>query len=316
MRADFTETATPTILRSQPEKPEVDAWNWQGAAILDYSRSGIAHASVSSRTRFATLFERYSTRFGARAANPNLDPERATNYELGASDLFGDVKVSGAVFYSDIQDSIQNVFFAANGNTSIVGINADGESYCLELSADWDATRTLRIGGNYTYIERDFDYQKASLGITPFVGVNNVALVTQAAIASAAAYQPEGTPAHKAFLYASWQATSQLTLTPSLELSSDRTVLIRDCRTTLTSGVTVSSAVGCPGATTRTLAQGRPNFTDIGSYALLNFRADYDWTDGISTAVGVTNLLDQNYALADSFPEAGRQFYATARAKF
>ena len=38
------------------------------------------------RTRFPTLFERYSTRFGARAADPNLDPERATNYELGASD--------------------------------------------------------------------------------------------------------------------------------------------------------------------------------------------------------------------------------------
>ena len=60
----------------------------------------------------------------------------------------------------------------------------------------------------------------------------------------------------------------------------------------------------------------RPNFTDIGSYALLNFRADYDFTENFSTAVGVTNLLDQNYALAEGFPEPGRQFYATARAKF
>lgn len=309
LRADFTETATPTTLRSQPEKPEVDAWNWQGAAILDYSRTGIAHASVSSRTRFATLFERYSTRFGTRSVDPNLDPERATNYELGASDLFGDVKVSGAVFYSDIRDNIQNAFYAANGNNSIVGINVDGESYGLELSADWDVTRTVRVGGNYTYIERDFDYLSASREITPF------AQSTQA-VASVAAYQPEGTPAHKAFLYASWQATHQLTLTPSLELSSDRTVLITDCRTTLTSGATVSSAVGCPGANTRTATQARPNFTDIGSYALLNFRADYDFTENFSTAVGVTNLLDQNYALADGFPEPGRQFYATARAKF
>ena len=115
------------------------------------------------RTRFPTLFERYSTRFGARAANPNLDPERATNYELGASDLFGDVKVSGAVFYSDIQDSIQNVFFAP---TAILRSSASmpmENSYGLELSADWDVTRTLRVGGNYTYIERDLDYQEASL---------------------------------------------------------------------------------------------------------------------------------------------------------
>ena len=272
---------------------------------------------MSSRTRFPTLFERYSTRFGSRAANPNLDPERATNYELGASDIFGDVKISGAVFYSDIQDSIQNVFFAANGNTSIVGINADGESYGLELSADWDVTRTLRVGGNYTYIERGFDYLSASLGITPFTGIANAAALTQAAIASTAAYQPEGTPAHKAFLYASWQATHQLTLTPSVELASDRTVLITDCRTTLTSMGNLQTSGGCPGAASRpTPAFGRPNFTDIGSYALLSFRADYDFTENLSAAIGVTNLLDQNYALADGFPEPGRQFYATARAKF
>ena len=71
-----------------------------------------------------------------------------------------------------------------------------------------------------------------------------------------------------------------------------------------------------PGARGRRSSVGRPNFTDIGSYALLNFRADYDFTENFSTAVGVTNLLDQNYALADGFPEPGRQFYATARAKF
>ena len=149
------------------------------------------------------------------------------------------------------------------------------------------------------------------------MGIGNAALLTQAAVASAAAYQPEGTPPHKAFLYASWQATHQLTLTPSLELSSDRTVLITDCRTTLTSTGNLQTSGGCPGAASRpTVAFGRPNFTDIGSYALLNFRADYDFTENFSTAVGVTNLLDQNYALADGFPEPGRQFYATARAKF
>jgi len=36
----------------------------------------------------------------------------------------------------------------------------------------------------------------------------------------------------------------------------------------------------------------------------------------MTVAVGATNLLDQNYSLAEGFPEPGRQFYATARAKF
>ena len=120
------------------------------------------------------------------------------------------MKVSGAVFYSDIQDSIQNVFFAANGNTSIIGINADGESYGLELSADWDVTRTLRIGGNYTYIERDLDYRKASLRDSLRFG--NCRSNDRLQVASVASYQTEGTPAHKAFLYLSWQATAPVDL--------------------------------------------------------------------------------------------------------
>ncbi len=69
------------ILQSQPVRPEVDAWNWQTAAIYHYSHTGTVHADVSSRMRFPTLFERYSTRFDNKAPDPTIPPERATNYE-------------------------------------------------------------------------------------------------------------------------------------------------------------------------------------------------------------------------------------------
>ena len=98
---------------------------------------------------------------------------------------------------------------------------------------------------------------------------------------------------------------------PATAPSSSRTA---GRRSTFT-GRTCGRTGGCRRAAADRRAS-RPNFTDIGSYALLNFRADYDFTENFSTAVGVTNLLDQNYALADGFPEPGRQFYATARAKF
>ena len=113
-------------------KPSIDAWNWQAAAIYHYSRSGTVHADVSSRTRFPTLFERYSTRFDAKDPNPNVPPERATNYEIGVSEtLFPGLLVSSAVFYSEIEDSIQNAFTAANGMASIVGIKPDGITTAL-----------------------------------------------------------------------------------------------------------------------------------------------------------------------------------------
>ncbi len=59
-----------------------DAWKRQGAIIYSYSDTGKVHADISSRTRFPTLFDRYSTRFDTRC-HPDLDPERSTNYEIG-----------------------------------------------------------------------------------------------------------------------------------------------------------------------------------------------------------------------------------------
>jgi len=292
------------------ELPKIDAWNGQAAAIYSYSDTGKAHVSISDRTRFPTLFERYSTRFGATDPDPNVKPERAINYELGFSDIwFRDVKVSSAVFYADIQDSIQSAFAGPNGNASIIGFNADGENYGFEASVDWDVMPGVRIGGNYTYLERDLDYYAASLTVPlPANPVN--------AADAVAAAQVENTPRHKAFLYASWQPFRQLTLTPSLELASDRTVLVTSCRSTLlVVGVTGQNNDGCVGNVANNAAR-RPNYVKLGSYALVNFQAEYAFDTTTSAAFGVTNLLDENYSLAEGFPEAGRQFFVNVRAKF
>ena len=49
---------------------EGDAWNWQSAAIMRYSDDGKVYASVSDRSRFPTIFERFSTRFGTAVPEP------------------------------------------------------------------------------------------------------------------------------------------------------------------------------------------------------------------------------------------------------
>ena len=293
-------------------KPSVDAWNWQAAAIYRYSRTGTVHGDISSRARFPTLFERYSTRFDNKTPDPNVPPERATNYEVGVSEtLFPGLHVSSAVFYSDIEDSIQNTFTAANGMNSIVGIKPDGYYYGAEVSADWEATRTLRVGGNYTYIDRDLDFAAAAAAISsdPSDPVRNAVAVTKM----------EGLPKHTAFLYLAWKATDKLTLTPSLELASNRVALVTSCASTLVASgganpASFSAANGnCDKSSSGAL---KPSYVNIGDYALLNIRADYNVTENFSAAIGVTNLLDQNYSLAEGFPEPGRQFYATARVRF
>ncbi|MCV5785587.1 TonB-dependent receptor, partial [Escherichia coli] len=77
----------------------------------------------------------YSTRFDAKTiVNPDIPPERSTNYEIGVSDLLAPgLHVSSAVFYSDVEGSIQNVFYG-NGNSSITGVSPDGYYYGAELS--------------------------------------------------------------------------------------------------------------------------------------------------------------------------------------
>ncbi len=59
-----------------------DSVNGQLAAFWNYG-GGRLNASISNRTRFPTIFERFSTRFGTAIPNPDLQTERATNYEIG-----------------------------------------------------------------------------------------------------------------------------------------------------------------------------------------------------------------------------------------
>ncbi|PAT39943.1 TonB-dependent receptor [Vandammella animalimorsus] len=74
------------------------------------ARWGQLRASVASKSRFATMMERYSTRFGRVIPNPDLKSERARHYELGYGlQLPGQWAFDAAVFRSDVRDSIQNV---------------------------------------------------------------------------------------------------------------------------------------------------------------------------------------------------------------
>lgn len=252
------------------------AWNWQSAAIMRYGDDGKVYASISDRTRFPNIFERYSTRFGTARANPNLQAEEATNYEIGWSDTFNlKLKLSGAIFYTDITSYIQSVVVDIvnnpNGTTTQITQNqnvGDGTHKGVEVSIDYDLMPGVRVGGNYTYLKRELrDPLRPAL-------------------------KAEGTPEHEAFIYLAWDATRDLTITPSLELASDRFSLL--------SGSPPNS----------------PRYVEIGSYALVNLNVEYRVNETFTLSVGGKNLTDENYMLVEGFPEAGRQFFANARARF
>jgi len=155
--------------------------------------------SISSRSRFPTIFERFSTRFGTALPNPDLKSERATHYEIGWDpNLSSEVRLHTALFYSDLKDMIQTVVVIPNPQTTQARNVGDGHYFGAETSLDWRLTETFRFGGNYTYLQR-----KITDSLQP-----NLKVV--------------GAPSSYGMAYVEWTPVAQLSVTPSVEFASNR----------------------------------------------------------------------------------------------
>jgi iron complex outermembrane receptor protein len=265
--------------------------NAQAALIYNYTETGHIYANVSDRSRFPTLMERFSTRFGTTLSNPSLKAERAINYEIGAGDMFfGNTRLDGAVFYSDVTNALENVPInfcdttsataknctGANGLPGTIVVPAtiqtqnvgDGKYYGFEFSADTSITPDLQAGVRYTYVNRNIDAQNP---INPVLPAN---------------YHLTGLPYSQLFAYVTFNATREISVTPNLELASDRWSTL----------------------------SGNPNvYLKTGSYFLLNLEAEYAFTQNLDFQIGARNLLDQNYQLTAGFPSEGHSFFINLR---
>ncbi|MDR2260957.1 MAG: TonB-dependent receptor, partial [Azoarcus sp.] len=113
--ARFTDKAEEYASDARFDQPTADKWatNYQAAAIWRYRGGGAVHFAVSDRTRFPTMFERFSSRFGGAVSNPWLRPERARNVELGIRDrIVPRVAGSAVIFHNKVDDAIESVRLA------------------------------------------------------------------------------------------------------------------------------------------------------------------------------------------------------------
>lgn len=183
---------------------DTHAWNPQIGLFYHASENDEIHATISRKSRFPTIKDRYSYRLGTAIPNAELDPEKSTNYELGATHLIGQqTVVKGAIFYDNIQDMIQAVTITPTtqcsgtatvcsqmqniGNVKVKGI---------ELGLTTAITDTFELGLNYTNL-----YRKNETSET-------IKLID--------------VPRHKLFTYAKWQVIGPLTLLASVETNSWR----------------------------------------------------------------------------------------------
>ncbi len=137
-----------------------DAVNWQ--AGLEYALHDDVElfAGISQKSRFATMYERYSYRLGFGQPNAALEPERLLTIEGGVRGTFTPwLSGSAGVFWGEAEDYVQSVTIGFNPNPPFNAISqfqnvgtVEIAGLELELAAeiDWFTARL-----SYTYLERD-----------------------------------------------------------------------------------------------------------------------------------------------------------------
>lgn len=110
-------------------------------------------ASAARRTRFPTLRERYSTVFGARAANPGLGPEHATNLAFDVAVAPSpSTRLAGGLFYAQLEDLVQSVYIAPRvDQLRNVGV---GRNVGFELSGRTTLLRRIDLSLSATVLSQ------------------------------------------------------------------------------------------------------------------------------------------------------------------
>jgi iron complex outermembrane receptor protein len=185
-----------------------DAWNAQGQLLWTPDADTSLHASISSRARFPTIFERFSTRFGGAVSNPDLKAERATHFELGGTRQLGPLRIEAAGWYAKVDDAIVSFPFLYTSCTS-AGVCTttstaqsrnvgSGKDYGVDLALSAQITGTLRAGASYGWVHRSLDDP------------------------SIPAFHPTGVPEHSGFAWAEWSPLPALRVLPSVDVASKR----------------------------------------------------------------------------------------------
>ncbi|MFV0439577.1 MAG: TonB-dependent receptor plug domain-containing protein [Desulfopila sp.] len=181
-------------------KDSTGHFNPQLGIFYSPSEASTLHASVAMKTRLPSIKDKYSYRLGRAIPNPELDPERSVNYEIGYEDKhIRDTRWQVNAFFNDITDYIELVDVPDPGdpgrtieqNKNIGKVDI----YGLELEALSYLTSSLAVGGNYTYIKAHNRSDSNKL---------------------------RDVPKHKIFAYLHYTATDRLTLQTDVEYNSKR----------------------------------------------------------------------------------------------
>lgn len=177
-----------------------DAVSPQTALYYQYTDDTMFYGAIGQRTNMPTLNQRYSTSFGDMTPNPELDAEKALNYELGVEHTLNQQhSIKSSIFYTKTKDYIDQVTLldGTDQNQNVGEAKYKG----IEFSVDsfWNDNLTTNIA--YTYM--NFKLEKSVS--------DDVKYIT-------------GLPKHTLSFRANYKPISKLSIIPTIRYESDRYV--------------------------------------------------------------------------------------------
>lgn len=146
--------STTKVISDYPYAGASDAFNAQVGLFYQLNNDQKLGASISQKTRFATIKDRYSYRMGTAIPNPDLKPEKAINYELNYTALlFDKITFQTALFYSSLSDAILSVSNVEPGKSQMQNFG-EADYKGIEAQLNYAVLENLSLHFNYTYIER------------------------------------------------------------------------------------------------------------------------------------------------------------------
>jgi len=255
-----------------------NAYSWRGGLTYDIGESVALYGNVSTGFRAPSIRQLFAGTIsptGGTAANPDLRPEQAINYEVGLRgklDMLGGLDWDVAAFQIDRKDFILDVAGQYNFARSVTGQyqNIGGmRSRGVEVAVKTDQQRMFSANVAYTYLDAKFTrYDNFGLVLgnpfSPRPGAHRVVNFNNAG------KQIPRTPHHKLFLAANVRPLDGLVLTTEVNAQS---AYFAD----------------------------EINRVKIGGHTEFNLVANYDFSMGANHALNISlfgrvdNVLDRTY---------------------
>ncbi|MEM7088016.1 MAG: TonB-dependent receptor [Pseudomonadota bacterium] len=256
-----------------------DRWLGSAGLVYNVAEDTILRANISQGYTYPSLSELYLTTFAGGETtngNPNLKPETATNYEIGARLDRANLVLDAVVFYTKSKDYITRVQDPLNPGDFVFENVDSADSLGFEIAAELDP------GWG---------------GVRPYAIVSNV--TRELTYGNGFSTKDSGTPEWTGTIgvRSDWQ-TASLDGTWDVFLRAESSARLVD-----EDGNVVDT--GTP-----------TDINPTSGWTTLNFRGTMDLSENARLILELNNILDKSYRANDQIPGAGRNVSLFVSATF